>query len=505
MASAVTSPAKLHPAPPTRHPATQVVLTGWGGLVTLLAFGAPFGMLGWYAYRAGFISNLHSHILSKVLLALDRGRLELIGFTYPPLPFILTLARPDPITLIVASAMAAGATMWLLWSHLETTRLSRGTKVMLAVLLATTPTTAYLTTQSFNETLAILLFLIAWRFYLAFTNEQATWQGFASGLVLGIAFYASAYTVLYGVLFALATPFFNRDDPHLERNQQFPALISKIVILAFPVLMALASWTYLNWLFTGRAFGFLSDPAAPVYAFLNPIEQPLSTHADVLLASLRDLIKMPVYVAIGFTIVFLHRRGLIVFVFPVLLITIVRALGFYYPEGFALTTYLVAGIAALPRQTRGIWDAILTIAAIVQIVVSVTVAPVSDEMKMWQRVLLSGQMRQADQFEIVIANRFRQAPDYSILADDRTAYRLVARTATARPFVLPADSNYDFVLSDPARHVRYILMATTADGVGRDPLGQRWQHTLPDGFAIEATWDGWRLLRRLDAPPLLVA
>ncbi|RTH04370.1 hypothetical protein CSW47_06855, partial [Thermus scotoductus] len=38
--------------------------------------------------QEGYLSDLHAAYLAKVYLALDRGRLEFLGFSYPPLPLL---------------------------------------------------------------------------------------------------------------------------------------------------------------------------------------------------------------------------------------------------------------------------------------------------------------------------------------------------------------------------------------------------------------------------------
>ena len=63
----------------------------------LAAAGVFFFLAAALTYRADvslWLSHHHAHVIEKALLVLDRGRLELIGFFYPPLPFLLMLSWP---------------------------------------------------------------------------------------------------------------------------------------------------------------------------------------------------------------------------------------------------------------------------------------------------------------------------------------------------------------------------------------------------------------------------
>src|SRR2546428_634200 len=68
-------------------------------------------------YRADlglWLSHHHAHVIEKALLALDRGRIELIGFVYPPLPFLLLLPRPSPAFAGLLGAGCGALVVWIL-------------------------------------------------------------------------------------------------------------------------------------------------------------------------------------------------------------------------------------------------------------------------------------------------------------------------------------------------------------------------------------------------------
>lgn len=118
--------------------------------------------------------------------------------------------------------------------------------------------------------------------------------------------------------------------------------------------------------------------------------------------------------------------------------------------------------------------------------------------------MLTGVPRQEDRFELEIGRRLQQAPPRQVLTDDRSAYRLIARTGTARPFLLPPDPEFLLALNAPEAYVDYILLPT--DSVpGVDLVADRYSRRPPDGFVVDATWPGWVLYRRETAPSLFLA
>ncbi|MDI6829411.1 MAG: hypothetical protein QME62_13095, partial [Armatimonadota bacterium] len=182
----------------------------------------------------GFLSNQHAHQIAKVLQAVESRRLELIGFTYPPLPFILTALWIHPLTPSLIASFAAGATAWLLLRHLYHTSLSTMSKIVLLSALAFTPASLYLATQSMTDMMTLFLFLLAWITFLSFTREGVTMSGFVSGLVLGVAFFFNSYALFFSVVYALASPLFYRWRQKSPLERKWQADLTLAVVVGFP-------------------------------------------------------------------------------------------------------------------------------------------------------------------------------------------------------------------------------------------------------------------------------
>jgi hypothetical protein len=123
------------------------------------------------------------------------------------------------------------------------------------------------------------------------------------------------------------------------------------------------------------------------------------------------------------------------------------------------------------------------------------------EVAEWRSLLTSGTPALSAKRDTVIAQSLRDAAPYSILADT-SAYRLIAYSGTARPFLLPVDPSFAAALDNPARSVQYILVTTNGDSAS-NPVAARYRDRAPRGFQPEAAWPGGLLLRRDDALPLL--
>lgn len=109
-----------------------------------LIFSLPFLVAGYFATGHHFLSNHHAHLIEKALIAVDRGRLELIGFVYPPLPFLLLLPWPTAMLASALAALAAGTTAWILWRRLAHVPMPLAVKALLLAAAVGTPALLYL-------------------------------------------------------------------------------------------------------------------------------------------------------------------------------------------------------------------------------------------------------------------------------------------------------------------------------------------------------------------------
>lgn len=462
----------------------------------------PFIWLAWSAQNLLYLSNQHAHLVAKALQAIERGRLEIIGFTYPPLPFLLTALFPKPFTPGIIAALAGGATAWLLLSHLIQVPINNFSKVVIVFSLSVMPASLFIATQSLGDMVTLLLFLIAWNQFLRFTRAGETWSGFVAGLVLGLAFFFNPYALIYGLIYALASPLFYHweNKPLLQRNWQDD--LTLVVVIAFPTLLAFFSWSYLNWVFSGNPWRFLNDPASPLFTYMSAEVKPVYGFWAALWSSINDLTRLPLYPVIGIIVLLVSPRRFLAYLTPFIVSIFVRLFGLAYPQSFALTIYSVVAIAGIPRRTPKIWGWILIPIALINLAVAFFTMQQSSELRSWETLLIGQKPGISDEFEWKVAQVLAKVPPRTILTDDRGSYRIIARAGTSEPFLLPGDTEFLLALSAPQRYVNYILIPINPVMVG-DQVADRFGERDPAGFVLEAAWPGWKLLRKEGAQPLL--
>jgi len=458
-------------------------------------FALPFIGLSGLAAEIGFLSNQHAHLIAKALQAVEGGRLELIGFTYPPLPFLLTAIWIHPLTPSLLASLAAGATAWLLLRHLLQTSLSPAAKIILIGALAFTPASLYIATQSLTEMMTLLLLLLAWLAFLRFTRYGETLSGFISGMILGLAFFFNAYALFFSFVYAFASPLFYQWQQVSPRERKWQADLTLVVVVGFPTWLGFVSWAYLNWIFTGNAWLFLTDPNAPLFTFFS--SSPLATGGffPTLAYSLEELVRAPIYLGVAILVAIYAPNRLPAYFAPFGVIALVRTLGWNYTEAMAIATYSVVALAAIPRRTGKGWSSLLILLAIIHLLFNLNSPYQSNELKVWERVILHQEMQVSDAFEIQATKWLCGLPNQSILADDRAAYRLIARCNKAKPFLLPADGKFLMALHAPEQYVDTVLAQRTQT-LTADLVSQRYGENPPRGFQVAAAWGDWVVYQR---------
>ena len=457
------------------------------GATLILAL--PFLVAGYQLTGSLFVSNHHAHLIEKALIVLDRGRLELIGFVYPPLPFLLLLPWPTPIVAMTLAALAGGATAWVLWQRLMILPFPRVVQVLLLLVPMSAPSTLYMATQSLGEMLVLLLFLIAWVAFLNFTRAGETRSGFLAGLALGAGFFANYYAALYAIPYALFAPVFMRD-------RRRGAAVAAAFVLLFPVLIAVISWSYLSWLFTGDFLSFARDPGSSLFVYTRAASEDLPVGWTLALrATAHDLGSSPLYLVIGLVVARLWPSRLVGFLIPAVLITGFRAFGLVYPDYFAINTLTVVALATLPPHTPSRLWPILLLAAGIHLWIGYT-TPLKGEPAAWAQAMRSSRTTETDRQEQIIGDYLAKKPPRSVLLDDRVAYRIVTRAGTARPFLLPADPLYQVAESQPSEFVQYVLVPALPSTGSGSRLSIIYPADPPQGVRLVASWRDWRLYER---------
>ena len=429
-----------------KRPSLSLPLEPLLGLLLAL----PVGVAALALVQEGYLSHANAAYLGKVYTALDRGKQETLGFSYPPLPLLFLLPWPSPWAPAVLGALALGLGFGLLLTEAR-----RRSEPLLLVLFAgflLSPAPFYLVAEDLAQTLGLVFLWWAWTFYRRWLDEGLSFHLFASGLVLGAAVYTTPIALPLGLFFALGLGLFRRLEP--------PAWAAASLVLLFPLLSTLFAWGYLSWTFTGET--------AFLYAAL-PKETP--SLGTVLLAS-------PAYLGMGLLILLRPRASFLLYPVPLLLFLALPPLGFGYTLPLAVGLLFLFALGGLPRLALGPRIRAVGLGlALLQAALG------------W--ALLPSPEPPPDALERAIGQALAQAPPRSILADDRESYRLLAWAGTARPFLLPPDAGFTLALSAPSLYVDRVLVCP-----GAGALYRRYGEDDPPGFREVWRYKGCRLLER---------
>jgi len=161
----------------------------WARALAAVAIALPLLVAGLLLAADGFRSDAHGVFLSRALFALDRGELELLGFEYPPLPFLLLVPWPSIIWATIMGAVAVAIIAWLVLDDCAEQRSALPAVLLVGTLW--TPIGLHLVAGNFNETIGLAALYVGWRHYRRWWATRRTVHGLLTGLWLGFAFYTS--------------------------------------------------------------------------------------------------------------------------------------------------------------------------------------------------------------------------------------------------------------------------------------------------------------------------
>ncbi len=429
----------------------------WGlRLAVVLAFAAAVVGVCAQPLLDGYLGDAHAQFLAEALVLVDRGRFELSILAYPPLPLILLVVYPAVIAPICWGALFTGALAESLARSAAHTQ--NYARLWLLGLLFLTPLAFTLSIDHFYEAMGLWLLFLAWRRWTGWLRTDITGYAFRAGLLIALAEYVTPLALLLALSFGAVLPLF--------RPLSMRKFLSVWLVLVFPPLISRLTIVGLGAIFTG----------APAWSYRELIGQ-VPALVDVLMVS-------PLYLLVGAALLFARPRGrTLAYGLPLAALAVAAGLGLKFSLPFAVALLCLTAVGALPPRMPRRVQVGLAAAVLIQGIVLWSVLPWSVE---------SPAARASA--EQAVAEALRQRPDGSVLTDPETTARLVARTGTARPFVVPIDPGYPAAALTPAAFVDYILIGSSAS------LAQQYGDRNSRHFA--PVWAGadYRLYRRADTP-----
>ncbi len=295
------------------------------------------------------------------------GDLGWVGAVWPPVPVgIAAIAGSSGVALAVIGALCSGGLLQALAERMVLARHPWWMVALTLVSIEATPAMAFLATADLAEFLALVLMAMAMSGFLRFVLYGRTEGGFQAGLLLGLATACDITAVVFAVMLAGAGPLLAR---HRFRGQPGAAPATAAVI-AFPALAAAGCWAFLEWRFTGGAFGVLRE--AGTFAFPTGAG---SAARDALEHLGRTLACSPLYLVVG---AFLLRRSAIAaagFLLPLPAVFLTLWLGLRPPTGLPVVLLACLAVLAFPVRPRVSTQVVLALAVLAQWVLMVTVLP----------------------------------------------------------------------------------------------------------------------------------
>ena len=446
-------------ASPAMAPSAEPTAPRWVRTLLALAVVLPVVIASVLLMHGGWRSDIHGAFLSRVRFAENRGQLQLLGFEYPPLPFLLLLPWPDDIWIIGLGTAALFGLAWMVLGDCTWQRSMLPLLLLLSVVW--TPIGVHLIAGDFNEAIGLFALFVGWRHYRRWWATRKTIHGLYTGLWLGLAFYTSplglGLALVAGAILPLIFP-----------RLQIPPFASQLVLLVFPGVAATATWAYLSWIFTHRvAFPFTPwEPTSPGFATI------LVWTIPYLVVSLFAMLRLKATTA-----------GVLL---PFALLVVANRVGWHFSLAFATGLLTLVAIVALPRDLGAVGRSFVAVAAIGQAIAAWWIMP-------WPRVTT------ADLTAHAVADALAPAPNRSILIDDRFAPALLKWAPSLAPYLTTRDAGFDLALSDPTGKVDYMLVTADDDGLTLDA-----DVRPPVGFVINWSWSGYTLYRRPNVAPLPV-
>ena len=431
----------------------------WVRALVATAVAAPMLAIGMLITADGWLSDAHGAFISRVLFAIDRGQLELLGFEYPPLPFLMLLVSPTVIWALMLGALTCASLVWLVIDDCTERRSIVPLIMLIAVLWS--PLGIHFVVGNFNEAVGLAALYIGWRHYRRWWSTRRTIHGLYTGLWLGLAFYTSPLGLAVALIAGAVLPII---FPRL----QIPPFASQLVLLAFPGVATTATWAYLSWVFTGRvAFPFRPWEATSPNGLTILAWSAAYVAASIIALSRGSLVTLGVLLPLG-------------------LLAAANAVGWHFSLAFAVMLLTLVTIVAMPRDTKRPVRVFIASVAVLQGIAAWWLIP-------WPR------RTQDDVIARTVATALAQAPERSILIDDRYAERLLKWAPSLQPYLTTRDTGFEFALSTPQDVVRYILVTVDDEGLSLDA-----DVRPPSGFRVDWNWGGYTLFRRADADPLPV-
>ncbi|WP_415292534.1 hypothetical protein [Clavibacter tessellarius] len=326
-------------------------------VIALLADRSPAGTAGGPAS-----TTVNADLLARVArIDWTRADAAWVGSLYPPVGTVLAALTPGgTLGMGILGALIAGPFLQQMLQAMQQRRFPRVQSAMFMVALGANPLFAHMVTTNLEAFLGVAAFGVGATNMVRFVAYRNTQAGFRAGLLFAFSALSSASGIVYIVVVGLAAPLIS-----LARHGQRGARASNVLVLLFPTLSAFVTVAFLQLVFLGSPFAFLTDQFHYDPALWDTVPQLVTTLNGFLL--LAPMIS-------GWILALLVRRPGAVLISTLLFLGLLTGyiLGLI-PANSAGNTFFIMtmmGMAILPAATTRRADVLITSVAAVQIAIA---------------------------------------------------------------------------------------------------------------------------------------
>ncbi len=483
-------------------------------LLILMLVTMVFAMCSLWLLNNHYISDIAMFRWAKVLGVVDAEmiRMEHFRFIYPHAPFYMLV----PFTLLPDGFQAAApyfissltvAILFALWNHhMRHNARPMWQRAILLFLLIIQPTVLWAATSGGYTAISLLMFYLLYRSCLRMIYQEDVRSFIVLGLILALYFFADPIALF---LFIALIPFISIIAP---RRMLLDSPISVFLMIAMPLAIAVLSWTYLNWIFEGKALNFISDPDS---SFLGgwqdtPTSEWLRHYGGRWFAPLiAAFIQLSLFFPVVFLLLPLSARygkhlkaSIILLLHPVIAIAFASSKYFLF-HPLEILTLISAGIMAeltiIPLTRR--WKFPL-------LIIFLVIGALSGwhrfslyeepEIKHWYQALtqqLNSDIYQSD----AVLGEWLSLNNSETLIDERSAYRAIVARGNARQLYLPISDQFKIQTRFRQPNIDLIVVPDPATKKGgRDRVNLRYPDLYNNGMpGYQRVYDheGWRVFQ----------
>jgi hypothetical protein len=463
---------------------------------------------GWWLQQHGFYSaeTLFFSTKADAFYAGILPRLAIFGITYPLLPFQVVLVLYPAAGLlapILASAIGMGFLFRFFWAVATQHKMDIWWKLGLVVIFTFNP--GFLYAAMSGQSIYMLLFFFSGFMYymLHYLDHPSTFSIAMSGIFYtGIIFVQFAYVWIFVFILPVIVFIAMRgvevsairnqitleilfDDP-LRRNY----FVRKILATSFLLLIlpagSLALYMYYNYLFAGYTFFFINSASMNADLIMNRSIESVPDIQQYYFFSLSNLdFALLLLTAVPFAVLLLVtslKDPLKVYILSVPMLIVFFNLSRDNIAIVNMALFLLIGavvITAAPmmrqdyatRRVVGILFLAMSLVSVYFNYLYFTGTSHTSE-KEFASVALGGGIPQPALHDKEVADWLRGASSFErrILADDATAYKIIAHHGRSADFVMPMENDFITYLSNPGQMAAYVLVPAAGNPLRRFDL-----------------------------------